>query len=32
MNEGLRIENCFDMFQEAEILGEENAWYCPKCK
>lgn len=29
---GIKIGDCFNLFQEPEILGEDNAWYCPKCK
>lgn len=26
------IEDCFEQFELPEQLGEENAWYCSKCK
>ena len=26
------IEDCFDEFKRAEILDEDNMWYCNKCK
>lgn len=29
---GISINDCFSLFQEPEILAEDNAWYCPKCK
>jgi ubiquitin C-terminal hydrolase len=29
---GIKIGDCFNLFQEPEILAEDNAWYCPKCK
>lgn len=29
---GIKISDCFNLFQEPEILAEDNAWYCPKCK
>jgi ubiquitin C-terminal hydrolase len=29
---GTSIYDCFKLFEEPEILGKDNAWYCPKCK
>lgn len=29
---GIAIQDCFDQFELPEQLGEENAWYCSKCK
>ncbi len=29
---GIDIYDCFEQFEEPETLGEENAWYCSKCK
>lgn len=29
---GIKISECFDLFEESETLNEENAWFCPKCK
>uniref|UniRef100_A0A914WPL0 Ubiquitin carboxyl-terminal hydrolase n=1 Tax=Plectus sambesii TaxID=2011161 RepID=A0A914WPL0_9BILA len=26
------IDDCFDLFTKEEQLGEEDSWYCPKCK
>lgn len=26
------IDQCFDEFSKEEQLGEDDAWYCPKCK
>ena len=26
------IQECLSMFEKEEVLGEDNAWYCPKCK
>lgn len=28
----ISISDCFKLFQEPEILEQDNAWYCPKCK
>ena len=28
----INIYQCFEQFEEPEILGEENAWYCSNCK
>ena len=29
---GLSLEDCLDEFNEAEVLSEADAWYCPRCK
>lgn len=29
---GTTIQQCFKLFEKPEILAEDNAWYCPKCK
>jgi len=29
---GIDIYDCFNQFEEPETLGEDNAWYCSKCK
>ena len=29
---GITLEDCLDEFGKEEILSENNAWYCPKCK
>ena len=26
------LDQCLDKFTEAEILGEDDLWYCPSCK
>jgi hypothetical protein len=26
------IYDCFKLAETPEVLGEENAWYCPNCK
>ena len=28
----ITLQDCFDEFWKEEILGEDNAWYCPNCK
>ncbi|KAJ3052911.1 Ubiquitin carboxyl-terminal hydrolase 15 [Rhizophlyctis rosea] len=28
----ITLQDCFDEFRKEETLGEDNAWYCPKCK
>ncbi|KAI9887124.1 MAG: CSN-associated deubiquitinating enzyme Ubp12 [Watsoniomyces obsoletus] len=30
--QGVSLEDCLDEFDKEEILSENNAWYCPKCK
>lgn len=29
---GITLEECLDEFERAEILSEEDMWYCPRCK
>lgn len=29
---GVSLEDCLDEFGKAEILSENDAWYCPRCK
>lgn len=29
---GISLEDCLDEFGKAEILSENDAWYCPRCK
>lgn len=29
---GISLEECLDEFERAEILSEEDMWYCPRCK
>jgi len=29
---GIDLYKCFDRFREREQLGEQDEWYCPKCK
>jgi ubiquitin carboxyl-terminal hydrolase 4/11/15 len=29
---GMNLEECFEETSKAEILTEDNAWYCPNCK
>jgi ubiquitin C-terminal hydrolase len=29
---GASLLDCWDTFSRAEVLDEENAWYCPTCK
>ena len=31
-DQGIRIEDCLDEFTKEEKLGEEDPWYCPRCK
>ena len=26
------IQDCLEMFEKEEVLGEDNAWFCPKCQ
>ena len=28
----ISIYDCMDLFVQKEVLGEEDAWYCPHCK
>jgi ubiquitin carboxyl-terminal hydrolase 4/11 len=29
---GMNLEECFEETSKAEVLTEDNAWYCPNCK
>lgn len=29
---GISLEECLDEFERAEILSEQDMWYCPRCK
>lgn len=29
---GISLDDCLDEFGKAEILSENDAWYCPRCK
>ncbi|KAG8754786.1 CSN-associated deubiquitinating enzyme Ubp12 [Serendipita sp. 396] len=29
---GITLEDCLDEFMKEEILGEDDLWYCPRCK
>ncbi|KAF9891719.1 CSN-associated deubiquitinating enzyme Ubp12, partial [Aspergillus nanangensis] len=29
---GVSLDDCLDEFNKKEILSENNAWYCPRCK
>lgn len=31
-NNGISLEECLDEFERAEILSEDDMWYCPRCK
>ncbi|KAI5465828.1 hypothetical protein BGZ63DRAFT_420363 [Mariannaea sp. PMI_226] len=31
-NRGITLEECLDEFERAEILSEQDMWYCPRCK
>lgn len=31
-DQGISIEDCLDEFTKEEKLGEEDPWYCPRCK
>ena len=31
-DEGTNLDECLDEFSKEEILSEEDAWYCPRCK
>lgn len=28
----IKIEECINMFEREEILGQDNLWFCPRCK
>ncbi|EMT65483.1 Putative ubiquitin carboxyl-terminal hydrolase 12 [Fusarium odoratissimum] len=29
---GISLEECLDEFERAEVLSEQDMWYCPRCK
>ncbi|KPM40634.1 hypothetical protein AK830_g5925 [Neonectria ditissima] len=29
---GITLDDCLDEFERAEILSEQDMWYCPRCK
>lgn len=29
---GITLDECLDEFERAEVLSEEDMWYCPRCK
>jgi len=31
-NKGISLQNCLDEFTKEEKLGEDDLWYCPRCK
>ncbi|KXN92430.1 Ubiquitin carboxyl-terminal hydrolase 4 [Leucoagaricus sp. SymC.cos] len=31
-NKGLSLQDCLDEFTKEEKLGEDDLWYCPRCK
>ena len=31
-NRGLMLEECLDKFEQAEVLSQQDMWYCPRCK
>ncbi|KAJ6446345.1 a-pheromone processing metallopeptidase Ste23 [Purpureocillium lavendulum] len=31
-NKGITLEECLDEFERAEVLSEQDMWYCPRCK
>ncbi|KAG6832675.1 hypothetical protein H0H87_000857 [Tephrocybe sp. NHM501043] len=31
-NKGITLQDCLDEFTKEEKLGEDDPWYCPKCK
>ncbi|KAM0526284.1 hypothetical protein ACHAPS_004017 [Verticillium nonalfalfae] len=31
-SKGITLEECLDEFEKAEILSEQDTWYCPRCK
>ncbi|KFA74953.1 hypothetical protein S40288_02221, partial [Stachybotrys chartarum IBT 40288] len=31
-SQGLTLEECLDEFERAEVLSEQDMWYCPRCK
>lgn len=31
-SKGITLEECLDEFERAEVLSEQDMWYCPRCK
>lgn len=31
-NRGITLDECLDEFEKAEVLSEQDMWYCPRCK
>ncbi|KYK58316.1 ubiquitin carboxyl-terminal hydrolase [Drechmeria coniospora] len=31
-NNGITLDECLDEFERAEVLSEQDMWYCPRCK
>ncbi|KAI5299706.1 hypothetical protein KEM56_003022, partial [Ascosphaera pollenicola] len=31
-NQGITLDDCLDEFGREEVLSENDAWYCPRCK
>jgi ubiquitin carboxyl-terminal hydrolase 4/11 len=29
---GITLDECLDEFEKAEVLSEQDTWYCPRCK
>ncbi|WDK15666.1 ubiquitin carboxyl-terminal hydrolase [Colletotrichum graminicola] len=30
--QGITLDECLDEFEKAEVLSEQDMWYCPRCK
>ncbi|CAN6672361.1 ubiquitin carboxyl-terminal hydrolase 12 [Trichomonascus vanleenenianus] len=30
--EGIKLNDCLDLFAKSEVLGQDDLWYCSKCK
>lgn len=31
-SKGITLDECLDEFEKAEVLSEQDMWYCPRCK
>ncbi|KAK9493982.1 hypothetical protein V1508DRAFT_351974 [Lipomyces doorenjongii] len=31
-NQDISLEDCLNLFSKPEVLGEDDLWYCPRCK
>ncbi|KAK9469793.1 hypothetical protein V1512DRAFT_279229 [Lipomyces arxii] len=31
-NQDITLEDCLNLFSKSEVLGEDDLWYCPRCK